>query len=127
MRRKAEERRQLLEYARYQERTATPSADSTEVPSDQEEQPAALRVKAEDYHKSKRETKEEPEEEDKREHGLKDVEFRNEPQSSNPTAASSRNPRLTRVPLCLHYEQYIPRQCDQNVVHRRRQKLAPSK
>ena len=122
VKRKAEERRQLAEYNEYQrERTITPSSPSpasTEVPSDNEQQLAAHRVKAEQgvktekgaKHRShckcrrctstiftalvldgaKREKKEEVEEDDTREHGLKDVEFTEEPQSSNPTAASSR-------------------------------------
>jgi len=65
------------------------------VPSDNEEQLTALRVKAE-----QREKKEEVEEEDRREHGVRDVEFRDEPTSSNRTAASSR----------IEFTQYIPSQ-----------------
>ena len=37
------------------------------------------------------------------------------------------DPRLTRVPLCLHYEQFIHPKCDQNAMHGRRPGLAPSK
>ena len=50
VKRKAEERRQLAEYNEYQQRTITPSSPSpasSEVPSDNEQQPAAHRVKAE--------------------------------------------------------------------------------
>ena len=66
------------------------------MPSDNEQQLTQLRVKAE-----KREMKEEPEEEDRREHGVRDVEFGDQPQSSSPTAAKSRKVTFT---------QYIPSQ-----------------
>ena len=35
-------------------------------------------------------------------------------------AIKPQDPRLTRVPLCLHYEQFVHPKCDQNVVHGRR-------
>ena len=99
VKRKAEEKRQLEEYDEYiAVRSDTPSSPSpvcTEVPSDNEEQLTALRVKAE-----QREKKEEVEEEDRREHGVRDVEFRDEPTSSNRTAASSR----------IEFTQYISSQ-----------------
>ena len=96
VKRKAEEKRQLEEYADYLERNVSPSPVPTEVPSDNEQQLTQLRVKAE-----KREKKEEPEEEDRREHGVRDVEFEDQPQSSNPKAASSRK---------VIFTQYIPSQ-----------------